>query len=159
MTEPVLCPYCGAEMRLDADSTHIWAKCTNKKCYSTGPKRYRPDFHTYKFSCADWDAFWNNCKEIALTAAQPRYTPPAKPLTLEDVLNLWSTPNDVVYWIDHRDDYSGWRFIRQICEGVDFNDPEHIKRIAEGYGKNYLLFRNKPTVEELNAVKWRDDNE
>ena len=33
------CPWCGAEMRFDADSIHVWFKCDN--CLAASPKAYR----------------------------------------------------------------------------------------------------------------------
>ena len=33
------CPWCGAEMRFDADGIHVWFKCDN--CLAASPKAYR----------------------------------------------------------------------------------------------------------------------
>lgn len=67
MTDKVLCPYCGAEMKLDRyDDGYVFgaAYYVCQECGSTSPT-------------ANTDA-------AALAAAQARYLPPNRPLTLDE---------------------------------------------------------------------------
>ena len=68
MTEKVLCPYCGAEMKLGRyDDGYVFGAayygCV--KCGSTSPTA--------------------NTDDAALAAAQERYLPPNRPLTLDEM--------------------------------------------------------------------------
>lgn len=38
-SDQVVCPWCGEEMRFDADSVHVWYKCDN--CFAISPKAIR----------------------------------------------------------------------------------------------------------------------
>lgn len=71
MMEKVLCPYCGAEMKLDRhDDGYVFgaAYYVCVECGSTSPTA--------------------NTEAAALAAAQARYLPPSRPLTLEEVKAL-----------------------------------------------------------------------
>ena len=78
MTDNVLCPYCGSEMevvsgyRMGSLAWVACARCTQKGCDALGPRVDGFD------TSADAEA-------AALSAAQARYLPPNRPLTLDEV--------------------------------------------------------------------------
>lgn len=142
----VLCPFCGTEMRLEADSVHVWAKCTNEACLACGPKRWRPDFN----NLAECD-FWAVCKKIAFAAAQQRYTPP---ITLEELKAMDGEP----VWIVEYPDWGHWELSEDaedyVCDrDEDFygltmppNNPDPDGK----YGLHilgWLAYRDKPQTQ------------
>lgn len=51
-SEELKCPWCGEEMRFDADSVHCWYKCDH--CLAASPKVERV-WDTTKHAIANWD--------------------------------------------------------------------------------------------------------
>lgn len=135
MTDKVLCPYCGAEMKLDRyDDGYEFgaAYYVCQECGSTSPT-------------ANTDA-------AALAAAQARYLPPNRPLTLEEVANL--ERDDMGYaiaWTENRSDEENhpWTFVVADC-------VPKFDEYFEGYGKQYRVWLRKPTQAEMDAAGWGD---
>lgn len=135
MTDKVLCPYCGAEMKLDRyDDGYVFGAsyyvCV--ECGSTSPT-------------ANTDA-------AALSAAQARYLPPNRPLTLEEVKGL--ERDDMGYaiaWTENRRDEENhpWPYVEADC-------VPKFAEYFEDYGKEYRVWLRKPTQEEMDAAGWGD---
>lgn len=133
MTDKVLCPYCGAEMNLDRqDDGYVFraAYYVCQECGSTSPT-------------ANTDA-------AALAAAQARYLPPNRPLTLEEVNAL--ERDDMGYaiaWTENRHDEENhsWPYVEANC----------VPKFAEyfkDYGKEFRVWLRKPTQAEMDAAGW-----
>lgn len=81
MTDKVLCPYCGSEMKSEdlasiGDGRYLaYMACSNKRCKSTGP--YVSGYETMA-----------EARAAALAAAQARYLPPNRPLTLDEMREI-----------------------------------------------------------------------
>ena len=101
MIDKVLCPYCREEMKLDSyDDGYAFgaAYYVCQECGSTSPT-------------ANTDA-------AALAAAQARYLPPNRPLTLDEVKAL--ERDDMGYaiaWTENRSDEENhpWTFVVADC--------------------------------------------
>lgn len=143
MTEKVLCPYCGSEMKSEdlasiGDGRYLaYMACSNKRCKSTGP--YVSGYETK----AEADA-------AALAAAQERYLPPNRPLTLEEVANL--ERDDMGYaiaWTENRRDEENhpWPYVEADC-------VPKFAEYFEDYGKEYRVWLRKPTQAEMDAAEW-----
>lgn len=135
MTDKVLCPYCGDEMKLDRhDDGYVFGSAyyVCVECGSTGPT-------------ANTDA-------AALSAAKARYLPPNRPLTLDEVKEL--ERDDMGYtcvWTENRrdDENHPWPYVEADC----------VPKFAEyfdGYGKQYRVWLRKPTQAEMDAAGWGD---
>lgn len=77
MTDKVLCPYCGSEMKSEdlvkVDGGYLsYAVCSNDACQSIGP------------TVTGYETM-AEARAAALSAARARYLPPNRPLTLEEV--------------------------------------------------------------------------
>ena len=137
MAEKVLCPYCGAEMMLDfQDDGYEFgaAYYVCQECGSTSPT-------------ANTDA-------AALAAAQARYLPPNRPLTLEEVKGL--ERDDMGYaiaWTENRHDEENhpWPYVEADC-------VPKFDEYFEGYGKQYRVWLRKPTQEEMDAAGWGEES-
>lgn len=133
MMEKVLCPYCGSEMKLDCqDDGYVFgaAYYVCQECGSTSPT-------------ANTDA-------AALSAAQARYLPPNRPLTLEEVKNL--ERDDMGYaiaWTENRRDEENhpWPYVEADC-------VPKFAEYFEDYGKEYRVWLRKPTQAEMDAAEW-----
>lgn len=92
MTDNVLCPYCGSEMevvsgyRMGSLAWVACARCTQKGCDALGPRVDGFD------TSADAEA-------AALSAAQARYLPPNRPLTLDEMREI-EAEMDAAGWGD-----------------------------------------------------------
>ena len=136
MTEKVLCPYCGSEMKLDSyDDGYEFgaAYYVCQECGSTSPT-------------ANTDA-------AALAAAQARYLPPNRPLTLEEVKGL--ERDDMGYaiaWTENRrnEENHPWTYVEADCV------PKFAEYFEE-YGKEYRVWLRKPTQAEMDAAGWGGD--
>ena len=145
MTDKVLCPYCGSEMKIE-DLVKIsgkylsYAVCSNDACQSIGPT----------VTCYETMA---EARAAALAAAQARYLPPNRPLTLEEVKNL--ERDDMGYaiaWTENRRNAENhpWPYAEADC----------IPKFAEyfeDYGKQYRVWLRKPTKAEMDAAGWGGD--
>ena len=141
MTDKVLCPYCGAEMKLDRqDDGYVFgaAYYVCQECGSTSPT-------------ANTDA-------AALSAAQARYLPPNRPLTLEEVKAL--DRDDMGYscvWMENRRVYDAayedYPYPVVTAECVPSSQAYYKK-----YGIEYRVWLRKPTKAEMDAAGWGDEN-
>lgn len=91
MTDKVLCPYCGSEMKSEdwvkVDGGYLsYAVCSNDACQSIGPTV------TGYETMAD-------ARAAALSAAQARYMPPNRPLTLDEMREI-EAEMDAAGWGD-----------------------------------------------------------
>lgn len=137
MTDKVLCPYCGAEMKLDRqDDGYVFgaAYYVCQECGSTSPT-------------ANTDA-------AALAAAQARYLPPNRPLTMDEVKNL--ERDDMGYaiaWTENRRDEENhsWPYVEADCV------PKFAEYFEE-YGKEYRVWLRKPTKAEMDAAGWGEES-
>lgn len=137
MTDKVLCPYCGAEMKIDRyDDGYVFgaAYYVCQECGSTSPT-------------ANTDA-------AALAAAQARYLPPNRPLTMDEVKALDADeagnipcfmdiePN---YYKQDSDDFDPRLRADVMCKGsLD----------CSTYNKIFRIWLRKPTQEEMDAAGW-----
>lgn len=137
MTDKVLCPYCGNEMKIDRyDDGYVFgaAYYVCVECGSTSPT-------------ANTDA-------AALAAAQARYLPPNRPLTLEEAKGLDA---------DEVGDIPCFAEIEPNWKEQDPDDFEPRLRAnvvwkdalcRETYNKLYRVWLRKPTQAEMDAAGW-----
>lgn len=139
MIDKVLCPYCGTEMKLDSyDDGYAFgaAYYVCQECGSTSPT-------------ANTDA-------AALAAAQARYLPPNRPLTLDEVKALDADevgdipcfvevePN----WYEQVPDDGEPRLRADVmCKGA---------LDCATYNKLFRIWLRKPTQAEMDAAGWGD---
>lgn len=141
MIDKVLCPYCGHEMvavagsYLDSPGWIGRALCTGKGCDALGPR-----VTGYKTK-ADAEA-------AALSAAQARYLPPNRPLTLDEVTQLDADDcGDTPCWTEEFRNKG-----RALAEYKSTNPDELI-----GYGRDFRVWLRKPTQAEMDAAEWEGD--
>lgn len=142
MTDKVLCPYCGSEMKLDRyDDGYAFgaAYYVCQECGSTSPT-------------ANTDA-------AALAAAQVRYLPPNRPLTLEEVKGL--ERDDMGYscvWMENRRVYdaNGQAYEDYPYPVVTAECIPNSQAYYKKYGIEYRVWLRKPTQEEMDAAGWGD---
>ena len=139
MIDKVLCPYCGAEMLLDCQDDGYefgvsYYVC--QECGSTSPT-------------ANTDA-------AALAAAQKRYLPPNRPLTLEEVKGLDADEvGDIPCFVEVEpnwyekvsDDFEPRLCADVICKGA---------LDCATYNKLFRIWLRKPTQAEMDAAGWGD---
>ena len=121
-----------------------YAVCSNDACQSIGPT----------VTCYETMA---DARAAALAAAQERYLPPNRPLTLEEVANL--ERDDMGYaiaWTENRRDEENhpWPYVEADC-------VPKFAEYFEDYGKEYRVWLRKPTQAEMDAAGWggRANNE
>lgn len=141
MIDKVLCPYCGAEMKLDRyDDGYVFgaAYYVCVECGSTSPT-------------ANTDA-------AALAAAQARYLPPNRPLTLYEAKALDADEvGDIPCFIEVEpnwyekdpDDFEPRLRADVICK-LSLSEPTY-------YNKDYRVWLRKPTKAEMDAAGWGGD--
>lgn len=146
MMEKVLCPYCGAEMAVVMsiyfDSPGWGGRTLCKGCDALGPR-----VTGYKTKAA--------AKEAALAAAQARYLPPNRPLTLDEVKVLDADESgDIPCFIEIEptaykedpDDFEPRLRADVICK-PSLAEPTY-------YNKCYRVWLRKPTQAEMDAAGW-----
>ena len=159
MIDKVLCPYCGSEMKSEdwvkVDGGYLsYAVCSNDACQSIGPTV------TGYETTADASA-------AALSAAQARYLPPNRPLTLEEAKALDADEvGDIPCFVEiepnwyAQDTDDGEPRLRAdaICkEALGCNKGcETYNKGCETYNKLYRVWLRKPTQEEMDAAGWGD---
>lgn len=158
MTDKVLCPYCGSEMHDQEE--HLWSGwvgamlCPNKSCKSVSPlvKGYKTK---------------SEARAAALAAAQARYLPPNRPLTLEEVNALPADDDGYIpgfleiepnWYAQDTDDFEPRLRAEAICkEALGCNKGcETCNKGCETYNKLYRVWLRKPTQEEMDAAGWGD---
>lgn len=161
MSEKVLCPYCGSEMGIkvceNVDGYTSWSTCYNADCYADGP------ICTAKSREAAFEA--------AHAAALRRYTPPIKPMTLEEVIALSRERGNIVYvecngGRAERNIYNGYREPKYEAEycmkygnraRIDFYAPGckmEKTAVLQYYGKTWRCWERKPTETEMREAAW-----
>lgn len=140
MIEKVLCPYCGAEMAVVMsiyfDSPGWGGRTLCKGCDALGPRV--TGFKT-KATKAE-------VKAAALAAAQARYLPPNRPLTLAEVTQLETDEDgDAPCWMEDRE-------FSLSAEYLSTNPDDLVD-----YGRDYRVWLRKPTQEEMDAAGWEGD--
>lgn len=152
MTETPKCPYCGAEMKVDAVrlTQHNWvgwSHCEN--CRSVGPSKSK--CYTEK-----------EAEEAAISAALHRAEPEMKPLTLEEVnANCVENSNSVLLYVEFWQVPTASRWIMIHEKDVTRNrNSVAIENYLKSKGQKYnILWRcwpRKPTPEQMTAAKWED---
>lgn len=139
MTDKVLCPYCGAEMAVVMsiyfDSPGWGGRTLCKGCDALGPR-----VTGYKTKA--------DAKAAALAAAQARYLPPNRPLTLAEVAQLETDDcGDTPCWTEEFRNKG-----RTLAEYKSTNPDELI-----GYGRDFRVWLRKPTQAEMDAAGWGGD--
>lgn len=144
MIDKVLCPYCGSEMKSEdlvkVDGGYLsYAVCSNDACQSIGP------------TVTGYETM-AEARAAALAAAQARYMPPNRPLTLDEVKAL--ERDDMGYaiaWTENRRDEENhpWPYVEADC-------VPKFAEYFEDYGKEYRVWLRKPTQAEMDAVEWGD---
>lgn len=126
MTDKVMCPYCGSEMKIDRqDDGYVFgaAYYVCQECGSTSPT-------------ANTDA-------AALAAARARYLPPNRPLTLAEVTQLDTDEDgDAPCWIEDR--------VFSLSAKYVSTNPDDLV----DYGRDYRVWLRKPTQAEMDAAGW-----
>lgn len=152
MTDKVLCPYCGNEM-IGQNVTQVfgvyWAQAKCEHCKSTGP-----------LICGERGLVTDAeemARKSALAAAQARYLPPNRPLTLDEVKALDADDaGDIPCFIEveptayreDSDDFEPRLRADVICK-PSLAEPTY-------YNKDFRVWLRKPTQEEMDAAGWGD---
>ena len=150
MTEKVLCPYCGSEMNCnDFVKTNgkylAYTMCSNKACQSIGP------------TVTNYETM-AEARAAALAAAQARYLPPNRPLTLDEVKALDADDvGDIPCFIEVEptaykkdpDDFEP-RLRADVISKPSLAEPIY-------YNKCYRGWLRKPTQAEMDAAEWGDN--
>ena len=146
MTDKVLCPYCGSEMKIE-DLVKIsgkylsYAVCSNDACQSIGPT----------VTCYETMA---EARAAALAAAQARYLPPNRPLTLAEVNALPADDDGYIpgfleiepnWYEQDPDDFDPRLRADVMCKGA---------LDCATYNKFFRIWLRKPTQAEMDAAGW-----
>lgn len=149
MTDKVLCPYCGSEMvviisiYMDSPGWVGQTLCPGKGCNALGPR-----VTGYKTKAA--------AKAAALAAAQVRYLPPNRPLTLDEVKGLDADEvGDIPCFVEVEpnwyekvsDDFEPRLCADVMCKGA---------LDCATYNKLFRIWLRKPTQAEMDAAGWGD---
>nr|DAG61457.1 MAG TPA: restriction alleviation protein [Caudoviricetes sp.] len=162
MTDKVLCPYCGSEMKSEdwvkVDGGYLsYAVCSNDACQSIGP------------TVTGYETM-AEARAAALSAAQARYLPPNRPLTLEEVNALPADDDGYIpgfleiepnWYAQDTDDFEPRLRADAICKealGCETcnKDCETYNKDCETYNKHYRVWLRKPTQKEMDAAGWGD---
>ena len=147
MMEKVLCPYCGGEMKIEdlvkIDGEYLsYAMCSNKACQSIGPSVTR----------------YETMAE-ARAAAQARYLPPNRPMTLEEIKAMDADDDGYIpcfvevepnQYEKDTDDFEPRLRADAICK-PSLSEPTY-------YNKDYRAWLRKPTQAEMDAAGWGEES-
>ena len=141
MTDKVLCPYCGAEMMLDfQDDGYEFgaAYYVCQECGSTSPTA--------------------NTEAAALAAAQARYLPSNRPLTLDEVkAHCKGGTSATPLWVEFDEGINRWVRIAPEKPGCELDYVTVFVSIMSSlYGKEWRCWLKKPTQAEMDAAEWGD---
>lgn len=150
MTDKVLCPYCGSEMKSEdwvkVDGGYLsYAVCSNDACQSIGP------------TVTGYETM-AEARAAALAAAQARYLPPNRPLTLDEVKALDADEvGDIPCFVEIEPNW-----YEQV---QDDGDPRLCADVmckgaldCATYNKLFRIWLRKPTQAEMDAAGWGNDN-
>ena len=160
MDKKVLCPYCGSEMKSEdlvkVDGKYLsYAVCSNDACQSIGP------------TVTGYDTM-AEARAAALAAAQARYLPPNRPLTLEEVNALPADDDGYIpgfleiepnWYAQDTDDFEPRLRADAICKealGCETCNKgcETCNKGCETCNKLYRVWLRKPTKAEMDAAGW-----
>jgi len=143
MTDKIICPWCGAEMHhCGIKRTYEWEgheMCG--KCGATSPKR--------------WAISQDAVRTQSEAAALSLFTPPIKPMTLEEV---WKEEDPV--WVEGKNGalYIGDFYASMSAKnGWDVQTLGSVKprlMLEDYYGKTWRCWERKPTDDERSAAGW-----
>ena len=163
MIDKVLCPYCGSEM-IGQNVTQVfgvyWAQAKCEHCKSTGP-----------LICGERGLVTDAeemARKSALSAAQARYLPPNRPLTLDEVNALPADDDGYTpcfleiepnWYAQDTDDFEPRLRADAICKEAlgceTYNKGcETCNKGCETYNKIYRVWLRKPTQKEMDAAGW-----
>lgn len=152
MTEKVLCPYCGHEMKnedwVNVNGKYLsYAVCSNDACQSIGPTVTGYD------TAAEASA-------AALAAAQARYLPPNRPLTLAEVkAHCKGGASAMPLWVEFDDGISGWVRIAPKSQGCELEYvSDFVDLMWQQYKKSWRCWLKNPTQEEMDAAGWGEES-
>lgn len=148
MDKKVLCPYCGSEMKSEdwvkVDGGYLsYAVCSNDACQSIGP------------TVTGYETI-AEARAAALAAAQARYLPPNRPLTLEEVKALDADEvGDIPCFVEVEpnwyekgpDDVYPRLRADVVCKGA---------LDCATYNKLFRIWLRNPTQAEMDAAGWGD---
>lgn len=148
MDKKVLCPYCGSEMKSEdwvkVDGGYLsYAVCSNDACQSIGP------------TVTGYETM-AEARAAALAAAQARYLPPNRPLTLDEVKALDADEvGDIPCFVEIEpnwyekvsDDFEPRLCADVMCKGA---------LDCATYNKLFRIWLRKPTQAEMDAAGWED---
>ena len=153
MIDKVLCPYCGSEMKSEdlvkVDGKYLsYAVCSNDACQSIGP------------TVTGYETM-AEARAAALAAAQARYLPPNRPLTLEEVKGL--EMDDMGYscvWMENRRVYdaNGQAYEDYPYPVVTAECIPNSQAYYKKYGIEYRVWLRKPTQAEMDAAGWGEES-
>ena len=162
MIDKVLCPYCGSEMKSEdwvkVDGGYLsYAVCSNDACQSIGP------------TVTGYETM-AEARAAALAAAQARYMPPNRPMTLEEVNALPADDDGYIpgflesgpnWYAQDTDDFEPRLRADAICKealgcGTCNKGCETCNKGCETYNKLYRVWIRKPTQAEMDAAGWGD---
>ena len=148
MIDKVLCPYCGAEMDSSGwvsliNGNLAYTVCSNNRCKSAGP--YVRGYETM-----------DEARAAALAAAQARYLPSNRPLTLDEAKALDADEvGDIPCFVEiepnwyEQDPDDGEPRLRAdvMCKGA---------LDCATYNKLFRIWLRKLTQAEMDAAGWVD---
>lgn len=151
MIEKVLCPYCGSEMKhirfigMTNNKYMAYTVCSNNACHSISPTVIG-----YKTS--------DEAKAAALSAAQARYLPPNRPLTLDEVKeHCKGGASATPLWVEFDEGISRWVRITPNSQGCELEYvSEFVNLMWPQYKKSWRCWLKKPTEAEMDAAGWGD---
>ena len=152
MTDKVLCPYCGSEMKSEdwvkVDGGYLsYAVCSNDACQSIGP------------TVTGYETM-AEARAAALAAAQARYLPPNRPLTLDEVkAHCKGGASAMPLWVEFNDGISGWVRIAPKSQGCELEYvSEFVDLMWQQYKKSWRCWLKKPTDAEMDAAGWGEES-
>ena len=124
-------------------------ECHNSECNARSPM-------------TKWHDTEEKAIENARAAALRRYTPPIKPMTLEELMAAYDAREDHVWPYEARPPFLfldshivandncwiPWCLVREMVE------TGYRKYTRESYGKTWRCWERKPTDEERSAAEW-----
>lgn len=150
MTDKVLCPYCGSEMKSEdwvkVDGGYLsYAVCSNDACQSIGP------------TVTGYETM-AEARAAALAAAQARYLPPNRPLTFDEVNALPADDDGYIpgfleiepnWYAQDTDDFEPRLRADAMCKGA---------LDCAIYNKHFRIWLRKPTQAEMDAAGWGEES-
>ncbi len=149
MDKKVLCPYCGSEMAVVMsiyfNSIGWGGRTLCKGCDAHGPRV--TGFKTKA-----------EAKAAALSAAQARYMPPNRPLTLDEVkAHCKGGTSATPLWVEFDEGINRWVRIASEKPGCELDYVTVFVSIMSSlYGKEWRCWLRKPTKAEMDAAGWGD---